>query len=169
MRGLGRLTSGVERQDTVLAPGKIRASTAHETAGRRQTCSHASRTGTTCRSRLAATGKSVQAPTNSQSCPPMWTSTRKSQRRMAPTLRRPVSEPSPGNGHEMTGSPSTMSDMNHVRRRIPMSAHHRLERTTANAQVRRCPTMSAVRAEPCQTPHARATSCLVSTCRQVRW
>ncbi len=77
-----------------LAPGKIRAVVAHETAGRRKVCSHANRRGITCRPRPAATGKAGQAPTNPQSCPSMPASKLKSQWRTTPTLSNPMSEPS---------------------------------------------------------------------------
>jgi hypothetical protein len=58
----------MERQKTLLAPGEISAFAAHETSGRRQACSHASRRGLTGRSRPAVTGKAVQAPTGPPLC-----------------------------------------------------------------------------------------------------
>ena len=77
----------------------------------------------------------------------------------------PVSE----NGHGLTGSFPTMNDMSNTRRRNPMPPHPCYERATADSSARPCHAASAIRAEHPPTPHARATSCSMSTCRQVRW
>ena len=55
-------------------------------------------------------------------------------------------------------------DMSHMQRRNPMSAHHRHDRTAADAQTRRCHTASANARRDPQITHAPATSCPMYTC-----
>ena len=166
----------MERQETRLAPGAIRAFVAHEHAGRRQACSRASRRGITCRSRLAAVGKAGQAPANPQSCPSMPARKLKSQWHMTATLHTPMSEPSgelerPGSRKWSRNDRVLLDndDMNHIRRRNPMPVHRRQDRTTADARTRRCHTASANARRDPQITHAPATSCLMYTCVHRRW
>jgi hypothetical protein len=166
----------VQREETLSALGEISALDAHGPARRRHACSHASSGHVTCRSHRAAAGKAAQAPTNSQSGPLASTSALKPQWRMTPTLRSPwmtqpadSSDPDFENGHEMTGSERMMSDTNRMRRRT--RCHGTTDRTEPpptrkHAEVR---PQARLAHQPCQITHARATSCLVSTRRQVRW
>jgi hypothetical protein len=90
---LGRLTSGCGATEDAVGSRRDPGVAAHEHAGRRKACSHASRRGVTCRSRRAAAGKAGQAPTNSQSSPSRPASTLKSLVRRVPPSLTPKSDP----------------------------------------------------------------------------
>jgi hypothetical protein len=79
-----------------------------------------------------------------------------------PSGRGPDVRSSPSvvsNGHEVTGSPSMMRGIGHIRRRVPMPTDRHHDGDPATTRIRRRAATSAIRAHHSPTPHAPATSC----------
>jgi len=138
--------------------------------GRGSTCSSAGRAGTRHHGRPTTPGKAGQATTNPRPHSSMSTSKRPAPaagKTPANTLPQPPRRSStprdPGNGHEMTGSSSTISDVSHMtqipRRNEMTNCPHQQNRLLE----RRVRAVAAFAHQPCQIPHAPATSCGRST------
>ena len=176
MRGLGRLASGCGATRTLLAAGEIRALLHTSTlAGARRALMRAveASPAVLVLQRRAKRDRRPQTRSRALRCGRAHRSPNCRQRRPCalPWPSHPAysGDPDPENGHGMTGSSSMMSDMNHMRRRNPMSAHHRHDHTATDAQTRRCQASSANARRDPQITHARATSCLRCTCAHHRW